>query len=231
MKCIKCGNVDNKPFLKCDGCERPVHSECSGLNASELKVMGLKGSRLLKFYCEDCTTGVRLVPQLIKKLDELQNEVNLLKRNNLGNETMIPSDSILTEIEDRQKRANNIMLFNLPESHDDTVNAKEILKLITNDDITVQKAVRVGKPNKNGFRALKLTVNSSKEAEKVITAKKGVLKGRGVYVSADLTPQQCVNIKKLRQEVDSRKRNGENVILKFIKGVPRIIDDNSNSKN
>lgn len=227
MKCIECGNADNKPFLKCDGCERPLHSECSGLNASELKVMGLKGNRLLKFYCEDCTKGVRLVPQLIKKLDDLHKELELLKRSGPVIESVIPDDTILAEISERQKRANNVMIFNMPESHHDIVNAKEIFKELVNEDVSVEKTSRVGKPNKNGIRALKLSLNSSKDAEKVIKAKKNVLKGRKIYVSADLTPTQSENIRKLRKEVDTRRRNGENVVMKFIKGIPTI----SSSKN
>lgn len=231
MECIKCRCVDNRSFLKCDGCERPVHSECSGLNASELKVMGLKGARLLKFYCEDCTIGVRLVPQLIKKLDDLHSEIEQMKRNSSENEVSLPGDSILKEIDERQRRANNIMIFNMPESHNDVSKAKEIIKDLIKEDVCVEKAIRAGKPNKNGIRALKIKLNSSREAEKVIKAKKDVLKGRGLYVSADLTPMQSENIAKLKLEAERRKLNGESVAFKFIRGVPSIINDHTVAKN
>ncbi|KAG5873467.1 hypothetical protein JTB14_007861 [Gonioctena quinquepunctata] len=81
MSCIKCNVANNEPSLNCDSCERIVHvnSDCSGLNASELKVKTLKGKRTLRFLCEECLMGVRLVPKLMKKIDDLQEEVNKLK--------------------------------------------------------------------------------------------------------------------------------------------------------
>lgn len=228
MKCIKCDISDTKPYIKCDGCERPVHSECSGLNASELKVMGLKGARSLKFFCDDCLIGLRMVPQLIKKVDELRQELNSLKRAIPEKSPLVPEDTMLAEIQERQRREKNIMVFNLLEEDDDVGKAKEIFRTLTKEDITVTKAIRVGKPNKNGIRALKVILDNSLDAGKVLRAKKSVLKGRKVYVSADLTTMQYGNLKKLIQEVENRKQNGENVVLKYIKGVPTIIEESKN---
>lgn len=57
------------------------------------------------------------------------------------------------------------------------------------------------------------TLDCAKKTEGVIKAKKGEFKGLGVYVCADLTPNQCENIKKLRQEVVSRKQTGETLFI------------------
>lgn len=51
----------------------------SDLNASKLKVKASKGKRLLKFYCENCLTEVRLISNLNQKNDELVSEVEELK--------------------------------------------------------------------------------------------------------------------------------------------------------
>lgn len=231
MECIKCGVTDNKQHLKCDGCERPLHTECSGLNASELKVMGLKGTRTLKFYCEDCLAGVRLVPELINRLDALQRQFDAFKNQPAPVEipNHLPEESILAEVQERQKRMNNIMMFNLPETNDDMMKASEILRLlVTNYEIGVAKVLRVGKANKNGIRALKITLNNANDVDQVVWAKKGILKGRNVYISADLTPMQNENLKQLKQEMETRKENGENVVIRFIKGVPKIVEDSKN---
>lgn len=228
MKCIKCNIADNKTHVKCDGCERPVHSECSGLNASELKVMGLKGARSLKFFCDDCLTGLRMVPQLIKKVDDLRLELDALKRDGSGNIVVNSNDTVLAELQERQKRENNIMIFNLLEEGDDVGKVKEIFRILTKEDINMSKTIRVGKPNKNGIRALKIVLENPADAVKILKAKKGALKGRKIYVNADLTPMQYGNLKKLRDEVDNRKQNGENVILRYIKGVPQIVEDSKN---
>lgn len=106
-----------------------------------------------------------------------------------------------------------MMIFNLPESHDHISKAKEIFKEITKDDVCVQETICVGKPNKNGIRALKLTLTNPMETENVLTPKKGLLKGRGFYISADLT--QCKHEAELKKEANTRKLNGENVVFTF----------------
>ncbi|KAG5874148.1 hypothetical protein JTB14_029458 [Gonioctena quinquepunctata] len=107
MSCIKCNVADNEPYLNCDSCERPVHvnTECSGLNASELKVMGLNGKRTLRFLCEECLMGVRLVPKLMKKIDYLQEEINKLKAliQTVSN-TSLPEDDLINKLQERQER-------------------------------------------------------------------------------------------------------------------------------
>lgn len=110
----------------------------------------------------------------------------------------------------------------MPESHHDIIHAKEKWKLLTNEDLPVEKAIRVGKPNKNGIRAL-----TFKQFKGCRTS---VIKGRRVYVSADLTPMQSENIMKLKEEGTSRKHHGENV-MKFVKGFPILTNGNADSKN
>lgn len=231
MECLKCNVSDNKSCLKCDGCERSIHTECSGLSATELKVMGLKGSRLLKFYCDDCQAGVRLVPKLIKRLDDLQKEVEKLKTQISNEKFTISDETIFSEIHERQKRTNNIMVFNMPESNGDLVKSKELLKEITKEDVSVISAMRVGKANKNGNRALKLILDKASDVDRVLRAKKDKLKGRSIFINADLTPAQYRHIKQIRDEVEVRKRNGEDVVFKFIRGIPKIVSSSSDEKN
>ncbi|KAG5883134.1 hypothetical protein JTB14_030964 [Gonioctena quinquepunctata] len=139
MSCIKCNVADNEAYLNSDSCERPVHvnTECSGLNASKLKVMGLKGKRTLRFLCEEYLMGVRLAPKLIKKIDDLQEEINKFRAliQILPN-TSLPEDDLINEIQERQKRKNNVMVFNLPEPPDqasDLNKVKEIFSKLTNE--------------------------------------------------------------------------------------------------
>lgn len=71
--------------------------------------------------------GLLQVPVLIKSLDELRQEVNELK-NNYINGPAIPAtvnpnnvpcadQDVLTELQDRQRRANNLLLFNVKEGN------------------------------------------------------------------------------------------------------------------
>lgn len=234
MECIKCKTANSEPHITCDSCERAVHTQCSGLNATELKVMSLRGKRGLRFYCEECELGVKLVPKLIKKLDELQTEVEQLKAQMLSfspqdNTTQIPlipdthSEQLANEVIERQKRTNNIVIFNLPEnSESDLSKVQEVFNTLVNRNFAIQSILRVGKKNRNGHRALKVTLNNGDEARKIITSDKKPLSEKQIYVSADLTPAQISHLKAMRQEVESRKENGENVTIKYVKGVPQI---------
>lgn len=219
--CLKCNEiiVDEEVIVYCDSCERPIHGSCSSLNATEMKVMNLKGGRSLRFYCPDCTAGIKLIPKLIKKIDELQVEVNKLKNMDL-------EEKVVSELIERQKRANNIMIFNLPEDgpNDDMKKTKEILKEIVKEDVVINKVTRIGKRNKNGSRALKVVLSNGTDANKVIKGNKHVLKNKKIFIQADLTPYQTESFNRLKKELNERKSKGENdIALKYVKGVPQIV--------
>lgn len=135
-------------------------------------------------------------------------------------------EKVVHEIVERQKRANNIIIFNLPESNpnDDMKKTKDIIKEIVKEELVVNKVTRIGKKNKNGFRALKVALSNETDVNKVIKSNKSFLKGKKIFIQADLTPCQSEYFNKLRNELNERKSKGENdIALKYIKGVPQII--------
>nr|CAI5855667.1 unnamed protein product [Callosobruchus analis] len=103
-------------MLSCDGWERPIHHDRSNLSASDLKVMALRSKRMLRFYWDDCLTGVKLVPTLIKKVDDLTKEVEKLKNSPVPAITSADYEELLREMEDRNSRKQNIIIYNLPET-------------------------------------------------------------------------------------------------------------------
>ncbi|KAG5880388.1 hypothetical protein JTB14_027295 [Gonioctena quinquepunctata] len=124
MACIPCKIVNDNPGIKCGSSERSVHidTECSGLNASEKKIMDLRGKRTQKLYCVDCQNGVGTIPKLIGKIDNLEGDLKKLsdqvaKLNHNANESQF--DDILTEISEQNLRKNNLMVFNMPEQLQD----------------------------------------------------------------------------------------------------------------
>lgn len=226
MECLKCKITGNDLPLSCDGCERKMHTECSDLSASELKVMSLRGKRLLKFYCEDCLTGVRLVPKLIKKIDELRSEVEQLKLQvEKESCSSFSEERVINEINERQTRMSNVMIFNLPESNSQNsdLNAvKDIVREVAQEDLHINKIFRVGKKNKSGNRALKVIFSKTEDANKLIRSKKDILKDRKIFINADLTPLQLNNWQNMKKEVEDRRTKGENVTIRYHKGVPQI---------
>lgn len=235
MECIKCKISNNESVVNCDSCERPIHIDCSGLNASELKVMSLRGKRLLRFHCEDCQVGVRLVPKLIKKIDEMFNEMENLKHQFKQTYVMPTSmdENIINEMQERQKRQNNVMIFNLVESgSEDPTIVNNIITELTSQSLETRNIKRIGKKNKNGWRAVRVEFSRAEDADKVIKAKKDTLKGKKIFVNADLTPHQTSKIKTIRKEIEERNSRGESVGMKFVNGTPTIVQAKlHNTKN
>ncbi|KAF0726262.1 MI domain-containing protein [Aphis craccivora] len=88
---------------------------CSGLSVSELKCLCLK-YRLLKFFCTGCDKGLKELTELKSLLNKLLVEVDNLK-SNLGNTQNLSNDFIINEINECNKRANNVIFYNIQESN------------------------------------------------------------------------------------------------------------------
>nr|CAH7727730.1 unnamed protein product [Callosobruchus chinensis] len=95
----------------------------SEIGATELRCIQLK-SRILKFFCPECRQGFSQVPELRKEVKELKQKVEELiaKANdsirNSGSNNVSDSysaDQVVQEIQERNIRKNNIIVFGLPE--------------------------------------------------------------------------------------------------------------------
>nr|CAI5860877.1 unnamed protein product [Callosobruchus analis] len=232
IKCSKCRECNNEPVVYCDSCERAVHTECSELSASELKVMSLKNKGTLKYFCEDCLAGVRAVPTLIKKIDEFQTQIedlNLRLTSPTPEQhstfTKVDEEDIIMEMQEQRAIKNNIMIFNLPETREpDNTVAKNIFRELTSQDMQIIATNRIGKKNKNDHQALKVVLSNPQDVKKILLSRKEILKPRKTFVTQDMTPKQRQNINKLKSEIDSRREQGEhNLALKYIRGIPKIV--------
>lgn len=234
MECIKCKAVDNNPSLSCDGCQRFVHRGCSDLNASELKVMDLRGKRLLKYYCEECLNGVRMVPALLKRIDDVEKLIEHMKNQSphssvSSSPTQVsPIEDVINEIEERQRRKNNIIIFNMKETTSvtesgDAIQVDSIIKEATNESLIVKKVFRIGKANKNGHRAVKVILTNHEDALKIIRGRRNVKCVQGITIETDMTACQIGYLKQLREKLNARKEAGETgLYIKYVDGTPRI---------
>lgn len=224
MPCLKCRSNNEGESIICDGCDRRIHVSCSSLSANEVKVMTLRGGkRTLKFFCDDCLEGIRIVPKLLQKLDALEEKLNQMI-SEPRDSTPLSEESVTCELMERQKRSSNIVIFNMAESDNDVSAAKEVFTDLINRSIDICSATRVGKKNKRGVRALKVTCKDPATASDLLRCKKDPLKGRNIYISADLTPSQRTQLNVVKAEFLERKNNGEqNIMLKYINNIPKIV--------
>ncbi|KAG5876717.1 hypothetical protein JTB14_010125 [Gonioctena quinquepunctata] len=128
MRCMKCNNVEANPnlLMACDSCSYDIHKKCFDLNASEIRVIDLKGPRKLKFFCNDCHNGLSQVPKILKDIDDLKSAIVSLKnaKPTASSDYCQSEDALLSEIHDRFRRSNNV--FNVPESNNDMKSATDI---------------------------------------------------------------------------------------------------------
>lgn len=232
MKCIKCNREENETaaLISCDGCSRSVHKTgCSDLTASEIKVMDLKGKRSLRFFCEDCSKGLLQVPKLIKAVEEIRAELASLKlsKDTQSTHTLPSNETVFDEIHERQIRSNNLMIYNLQEDADDLPEVQQLLHTILPSElVSVVRITRIGKPNVNNRRPVKVSLSSATQVVNLLK-NSSKLKGKRIYIGADLTPKQREIEKSVKQAIRERRSQGEaNIYLKYSNGIPKIVSKN-----
>lgn len=251
-KCGKCreDTSDNKR-VECDGCSTMFHYSCTELTASEIRVIELK-KRVLKYLCETCQQGMKLIPLLKKNLDALDERFESfkasisLKLDNLSNDyrdtpavcapnIMTPemdsasSEEVIKEVTERQTRKNNIMIFNLKENPQisDATAVQRIFRQMCDVLPTVIKIDRIGRPNKNNIKALKITLSNHDEVQQIVKNKSKLDRLERIYISTDLTKRQQEEFKKVKKELDQRRSRGEeDWIIRYVNGSPKIVKKN-----
>nr|CAH7766646.1 unnamed protein product [Callosobruchus chinensis]CAH7767573.1 unnamed protein product [Callosobruchus chinensis] len=239
MECIKCKKVDNEPA----GCECLIHQECSELSSAELKVMALRSRRLLKFYCTDCQLGLKLVPRLSRKVDELFAEVERLKAlvGNLPSATAeLNFEEVIRETEERSSRKQNLIVYGLPENGvskqeqeaQDDNKIKKMLELISPDARPTMKPFRLGKfdPTRDKPRPVKIVLLNNLQVQQCVrnvSKLKANNSYRGINISFDKTPKQVEYYKQIREQLNRRIEAGENNLrIKHVRGIPIIVSEN-----
>ncbi|CAI6353027.1 unnamed protein product [Macrosiphum euphorbiae] len=168
------------------------------------------------------------------KISELENKLIQIEKTTLT--TQLDELNILNELADRQSRAQNIILYNLPENLNNTqipISDGDNLKLIFKEmkvDYNPINFNRLGKPS-DRTRPLKITLADKKSIFETLRAQSTLRHSpdfKDIRFSSDRTIKQREQMALLRKELESRREKGEtNIIIKYIKGNPQII----NSKN
>lgn len=245
-KCIKC-NLNNPELYNCDSCKRPFCVNCSELTPDEIRCLSLRQRKLI-FFCNDCESGLKQVPLLIREVSELKKELENLKQNLQQNrQTICSSDfqnnfenfEIICELEERQKCASNIIITNIKESsannrqsrtEDEMKVVKEILGK-TGTQVSDFQVHRLGKYQANKNRPIKVLMQNKHLAIQILknSNKVGI---PGVKIFNDQTKMQRNYYLSLKQKLEEYKRNGDDSkTIKYVNNVPKIVDKINNQKN
>lgn len=239
INCEKCGKADAFP---CDSCKRLLCSGCAELTASEVKCLLLKGKRKLIFLCPECETGFWKVPILIKEITELKGQIEELKKNYLVNidknqeqsVTCGESEEVINEIAERQRRASNIIVYNINESSvknktaritDECNKIKELLSGIDEVNKNEIRVFRVGKYDSNKARPLKVVLANKEEAMKILKNKQKIIaENPNIRIYSDQTKKQREYYKATKAKLEAIIANGdESKTIKFINNIPTIV--------
>lgn len=140
--------------IKCDGCNLLTQNRCSSLTNSEINCLTLK-NRNLKYFCEACKNDLRIVPELKQLVNRLLAEVNEIKnQKNNNNSSRYSKKFIIGEIGERDIRALNVILRNVPKSNshkavDQVTRGSNLVSNVIGSIITVNnikslKIIRLG---------------------------------------------------------------------------------------
>lgn len=238
--CGSCSRLvtDEDDAILCDICEFWHHIECEKVDENVYQFLQQNANSAIQWYCQKCNRTAKAFlkslsdvklrqTQLEERFDRLDASTNkklqdFIKKEDLSTLTVgsqTTSEIVglaLDEIYERERRADNLMFFNVKESNSDIVEERKEHDMneigsICNAlevDITgkVKKATRIGKKIENQCRPLKVLVNDI-GAKRMIKSKAKNLRNhptlKNVFISSDLTPlerKQVMEKKKTRKE-------------------------------
>ena len=188
-------------------------------------------------------TYAEALSNLEKESKTLKNELSTLKTKvsdppvPANMQLSSPVELTITEIQEREKRAANLIIFGLEENQNQTLNieelmaneltkVKDLLKKV-NDSIDMEnvKIHRLGRFSEEKIRPVKV-VFPSRERALDILRHKAKLNGNGnsCYIKNDQTPAQRSYLKHILSKLEERKSSGEeDLTIKYIRGIPSIV--------
>jgi len=177
---------------------------------------------------------------LKEKMSVLENKYDLLEKK-ISTSQFSTDENLLSEIMERQSRSCNLIIFNLPESKEDSqtkiTDYDQLVTIFNTMETNPTKFTchRLGKPNsntENKSRPLKVVLSNTIE---VFTLLRSQAKLRNspnwsnIRLASDRTTMQRDHMRNLREQLQKRRDNGENdLIIKYNKGIPSIINKNKN---
>ena len=167
----------------------------------------------------------------------LQDDIQALK-NDKPQDNNFDFEEIISEINERNRRKRNLIIFNVDEQdqsltadsriNDDTIITAGIMQtLLPNTNFDTIKLIRLGRYNSEKCRPIRITLPNEDIVHNSIRSVKNLTKCqeyKNVSISLDRTPRQIEYFKKVKKELEDRVNAGENdKIIKYFNGVPKIV--------
>lgn len=160
----------------------------------------------------------------IKSIEDYVNKLNPQCSANTDTQ-LYYNEQIIREVQDRRNREKNIILVGLSEQISASADEIEVLKITSSIDPNIQKPVRIfriGKYNPQRSRSLKVCFDSPIPVKILLRNRDRIPENLKIF--SDQTPAQQKYLTKLKEQLASRKSNGEDdLTIKYINGTPTIV--------
>ena len=139
------------------------------------------------------------------------------------------SSDVLQEMEARRIKEKNVIMLGVEETAHTTNQITEILNVITLGYHKFDTSFRLGRPNSERPRPLKVVFQNPSEALRVLKSKGKIPRDKypNLQIKNDKTPLQTKQSKEVYEEVTRRKNSGENVSMRFVNNTPIIVVNNN----
>lgn len=225
--------AEEHKILECCICKKPFKYNCIDITITEART--IKNKKGLSWSCRNCAVLGNDINELKAAILDLKSEIQ--SRN-----TDIIDDSIfeelLREIQDRNERKQNIIMYNHPETGagtlterkaQDEIAVKSILgTLPVQVNVNHIEVYRLGRfdGNSNRIRPLRVKFSNVKDVHTIIKHAKHIRNSsqfNNISISLDRTVRQVNYYKKLKAEMSDRIANGEgSLAIKYKRGIPSI---------
>lgn len=191
----------------------------------------------IKSLKTDLTINFNVQLQALK--EEFSSKIDELHRQIADNEKINQARNLeetLSELNERQMRAKNIIIFGVNEQVGNTeerrnkdldLSATVLNKISPEEPTHIVKTFRIGKNiNNSRPRPIKVVLSDQYEAKRILRLKGNLMSSEfsSFVIKDDKTPKQMEFLKSVQDELKLRLDNGEsNLTIKYIKSIPTIV--------
>lgn len=227
--------VDSDKGLECGICHYWHHSQCQNVSENIYKALveDSNGSQQISWTCSGCRRGAQNLLEAVSLISvrqtTLENDVKGLKDANsaiesrlgeIENSNASTASAIISEMEERKRRANSIVLFNVPESTSDSPETRKkhdisevrnLCQELSEEAPEIESIFRFGQKNDKRPKSLRVRFKTKGGAANLFSHWTEVplaerKKKSKVVMVQDQTPTQREEIKQLRMERDKLQK-------------------------
>lgn len=200
-----------------------------------------------KAACQNCAQLLDSINDLKATVASLKREIESLKQSveESSNNVQLSGldfETIVQEVEERNTRKCNLIIYNIPEQQAEnpterkSLDNEQAMKVIRFISPTVNiddlKPIRLGKldPTKHTSRPLRIRLRSEGVVGELLKKASSLKTSQDlsrIIISPDRTPRQSQYYQTVKTELNRRTAGGEtNLKIKYIRGIPQIVSSN-----